>query len=102
MAAVILWAAITGDILVEGRLLIGMPWGVVSLVDLYSGFLLIIVWIWFRERAIWMACVWSLAMLVLGNFAFCSYVFIALATCNQSYMIFFLGKHADQYQRVRE
>ena len=69
MASVLIFAFVSGDFLVEGRELLSMPWGIVSLVDLYAGFALFSAWIVFRERALPRSAVWVILTLVLGFFS---------------------------------
>jgi hypothetical protein len=43
-----------------------MPWGIVSLVDLYTGFILFSIWIVYREQSWWRSLVWVVLMMTLG------------------------------------
>ena len=52
MTAVLIYGFTVGDFSGEGARLLAMPWGIVSLVDLYVGFALFSCWIVFRERAL--------------------------------------------------
>ncbi len=63
----------------EVRDLMGSPWFVVSLVDVYVGFALFAIWIALRERAI-PACAWIVALMLLGNLVACGYALIAIRT----------------------
>jgi hypothetical protein len=66
MSVVILWAVASGDGAAQLGALTSMPWGIVSLVDLYTGFTLFSLWIWFRERSQLAALAWTAAMMLLG------------------------------------
>ncbi|GAB4538698.1 MAG: hypothetical protein Fur002_02590 [Anaerolineales bacterium] len=94
MTAVIGYAFAAGDFATEGSKLIAMSWGVVSLVDLYTGFTLFSLWIFFREKSTLAAVVWTVAMMTLGFFAGALYVFINLQTSHGDWKLFFLGKRA--------
>lgn len=83
-----------GDIVSEGSQLLAMPWGIVSLVDLYVGFALFSGWIIYREKSLVVAILWTIAMLTLGFFAGSLYAFIALQTCGNNWRKFWLGRHA--------
>ena len=48
MAGAILYAMIYGDFRQEGRMILSIPWGIVSLIDLYTGFFLFSGWIVYR------------------------------------------------------
>jgi hypothetical protein len=67
-----------GDFRAEGRILIDMPWGVLSLLDLYTGLLLFSCWIWWREHYMSTAMLWTLALLLAGNLGSCLYVLVAI------------------------
>ncbi len=78
----------------EGGQLLNMPWGIVSLVDLYTGFTLFSLWIFYREKSIFAAILWTIAMMTLGFFTGALYVFLNLMSSNGDWKKFFLGKNA--------
>ncbi|NPV84857.1 MAG: DUF1475 family protein [Anaerolineae bacterium] len=92
MGAVILYAFVVGDFSAEGARLLSMPWGVVSLVDLYVGFVLFSIWIVFRENSLWRSVVWVVLMMTLGFFAGSLYTFLALQQSGGDWRKFWLGK----------
>lgn len=94
MTAVLIYGFSAGDFLTEGSKLVSMPWGIVSLVDLYTGFTLFSGWIIYREKSLPVAILWTIAMMVLGFFAGSLYVFIALQNSGNEWRRFWLGKHA--------
>jgi len=94
MTAVLIYGFTIGDFLGEGSKLMAMPWGIVSLVDLYTGFTLFSAWIIYREKSLPVAIVWTIAMMVLGFFAGSLYAFIALQNSGNDWRKFWLGKHA--------
>jgi uncharacterized protein YneF (UPF0154 family) len=94
MTAVLIYGFTIGDFAGEGRQLAAMPWGIVSLVDLYTGFTLFSMWIIYREKSLPVAILWTVAMLTLGFFAGSLYSFIALQTSGEDWRKFWLGKHA--------
>ena len=94
MTAVLINGFTRGDFFGEGSQLFAMPWGIVSLVDLYTGFILFSGWIIYREKSLPVAIVWTIAMMVLGFFAGSLYAFIALQTSGDDWRKFWLGKHA--------
>lgn len=94
MTAVLIYGFTIGDFFTEGSQLASMPWGIVSLVDLYTGFTLFSVWIIYREKSLPVAIVWAVAMMTLGFFAGSLYAFIALQTSGDDWRTFWLGKHA--------
>ena len=94
MTGIILRGFIVGNFGVEGNQLLAMPWGVVSLVDLYVGFTLFSGWIVYREKS-WLArIVWVVLMMTLGNWTAALYVFMALQTSGGDWKKFWLGSKA--------
>ena len=94
MAAVLIYGFTVGDFAGEGSQLMKMPWGIVSLVDLYTGFTLFSMWIIYREKSLLVAIAWTVAMMTLGFFAGALYAFLALGASNGDWKKFWLGKHA--------
>ena len=98
MTAVLVYGFSIGNFYVEGARLMAMPWGIVSLVDLYVGFALFSCWIVFREKA-WLPSVgWVVLMMVLGFWAGALYAIIALRTSDGDWNRFWYGRGA----RVQE
>ena len=58
MTGVLVYGFTIGDFSGEGSLLLSMPWGIVSMVDLYVGFTLFSAWIVFRERSPVASIIW--------------------------------------------
>ena len=94
MTAVLIYGFTVGDFFSEGSKLAAMPWGIVSLVDLYTGFALFSAWIIYREKSLPLAILWTVAMMTLGFFAGSLYAFITLQTSRDDWRKFWLGKHA--------
>ncbi len=94
MTAVLIYGFTVGDFSGEGNQLMSMPWGIVSLVDLYTGFILFSAWIIYREKSLPVALLWTLAMLVLGFFTGSLYALINLYASRGDWRKFWLGKHA--------
>jgi len=92
MSAVLVYAFTTGNLGQEGSVLLSMPWGIVSLVDLYVGFILFSAWIVYREKAFIPSVIWVVLMMVLGFFTASLYVFIALQTSGGDWRRFWMGR----------
>ena len=93
MTAVLIYGFTIGDFFGEGSKLFAMPWGIVSLVDLYTGFTLFSAWIIYREKSLPVAILWTIAMMTVGFFTGSLYAFIALQTSGGDWRKFWLGKH---------
>lgn len=96
MTAALIYGFTVGDFGSDGSKLLQNPWGVVSMVDLYTGFILFSGWILYRERSIPRASVWVLLMMVLGFFTASLYVFLALSTSGNDWSKFWQGDRANE------
>lgn len=67
LLGLILWAIIAGDFGAAGEFLLGKPWGIVTMADLYLGFFLSAVVIFYAEPDKKTALVWLLPIFILGN-----------------------------------
>jgi hypothetical protein len=65
--AMIGWASLRGDFGAEFAAITAMPWGRVSLADLYLGFGLYAAAVWLVEEKLTTKLMWALPILVLGN-----------------------------------
>jgi len=94
MTAVLIYGFTVGNFGVEGGKLLSMPWGIVSMVDLYVGFALFSCWIVYREKAVLPSVIWVILMIVLGFWAGALYTLIALQTSGNDWKRFWMGKRA--------
>lgn len=94
MTGILVYGFTVGNFSAEGARLLAMPWGIVSLVDLYVGFALFSCWIVFREKALLPSLIWVILMMVLGFWAGALYTFIALQTSGGDWQRFWFGKRA--------
>ena len=94
MTGVLAFAFITGDFMSDGADVINNPWGVVSLVDLYTGFILFSGWIIYREKSFLSAFIWIFFMMTLGFFTGALYAFLALYKSGGDWKQFWMGKRA--------
>jgi hypothetical protein len=94
MTAVLIFGFTCGDFFAEGSKLLAMPWGIVSLVDLYTGFTLFSAWIIYREKSLPVAILWTIAMMTLGFFAGSLYAFLALQASGGDWRKFWMGNRS--------
>jgi hypothetical protein len=76
MTGILIYGFTSGDFGVEGAKLLAMPWGIVSLVDLYVGFTVFL-------------------MMVLGFWTGALYSFIALQTSGGDWKRFWKGRRVQ-------
>ena len=95
MTAVLIYGFTVGDFFGEGSQLASMPWGIVSLVDLYTGFILFSAWIVYRERSLAVAAFWVVLMMVLGFFTGSLYALVALIASKGDWKAFWMGHRAN-------
>lgn len=94
MSAIIGYAFAVGDFAAEGAVLTSMPWGIVSLVDLYVGFTLFSGWIVYREKSIPATVLWIIAVMTLGALAVSLYALLNLHNSQGDWKKFWMGKNA--------
>lgn len=94
MSVVLYFGFTTGDFFKEGSMLLSNPWGIVSMVDLYTGFMLFSFWIVYREDSVWRSIIWVIAMMVLGFWAGSVYTLLALYRSDNDWRRFWLGSKA--------
>jgi hypothetical protein len=94
MTGILIYAFTVGDFSNEGTRLLAMPWGIVSLVDLYVGFTLFSAWIVYRERSVLPSVIWVVLMMTLGFWTGALYTFLALQSSRGDWRKFFMGKRA--------
>jgi hypothetical protein len=95
MTGILGFAFTNGNFLAEGEKLIQLPWGIVSLVDLYTGFILFSGWIVFREKSVLRSVVWIFFMMTLGFFTASVYTLAAALSAGGSWRKFWMGKRSD-------
>lgn len=94
MTGILIYGFTVGNFSEEGAKLLAMPWGIVSMVDLYVGFALFSCWIVFREKALLPSIIWVILMMVLGFWAGALYTYLALNQSNGDWKHFWYGKRA--------
>jgi len=99
MSAVLLYGFTAGDFGTDGGEILRNPWGVVSLIDLYTGFILFSAWIVYREKSFFTSLIWVVLMMVLGFFTASLYVFISLSQSKGDWQKFWMGKRADEQSK---
>lgn len=67
MVAAIVYGFASGDFGAEASAIWGLPWGKVSLIDLYAGLVIFGGWIALRESSPFRIVLWWAALAVLGN-----------------------------------
>ena len=95
MSAVLIYGFTVGDFGIDGGEILRNPWGIVSLVDLYTGFILFSAWIVYREKSFLPSFIWVALMMVLGFFTASLYVFITLNKSDGDWKLFWMGNRAD-------
>ena len=88
MAGVIFWAQ--GEVTIFDSPIPNLPWGVVSLVDLYSGFTLFSLWIFYKEKVAH-AIAWTFFVMTLGSFTIALYVIYSIKKSDGDIQKFFMG-----------
>ncbi len=96
MILVLLNGFINGSFTEDGSELLANPWGIVSLVDLYVGFILFSLWIIFREEKLLATIIWVVLMMVFGFLTASLYIIITLRRSQGDWLEFFLGAQKSE------
>ena len=94
MGGILIYGFTVGDFSGEGSRLLRMPWGQVSLVDVYVGFMLFSGWVVYREKSALSSILWIVGIIILGNFIASLYALIALYRSQGDWKRFWLGNRA--------
>jgi hypothetical protein len=92
MGGFLLYGFAVGNFMEEGSQLLSMPWGIVSLVDVYTGFTLFSCWIVYREKSVARSAILVFFVMVLGSFTCSLYALIALLTSGGDWRRFWMGR----------
>jgi hypothetical protein len=101
LAALIVWASLEKSVIEIFRVLLAERWGIVTLLDLYGGFLITGAWIAALERRWWRVVPWLAGMFFLGNFASLIYVALRAWRARTFAEVFFPRELADRVSRDR-
>ncbi|HUF18603.1 MAG TPA: DUF1475 family protein [Thermoanaerobaculia bacterium] len=74
-----IWASMQLSIFDGGGDVIRNPWGLMTLLDAYFGFLTFYVWVAYKERTMLSRVLWLIAILGLGNIAMAAYMLLELS-----------------------
>lgn len=92
MTAALAYGIRAGGLIEDGALIAQLPWGLVSLIDIYVGFFLFSCWVVYREPRLVIAAIWVVAILSLGNLVTCCYVLFAAHQSNGDMQQFWTGR----------
>jgi hypothetical protein len=87
-------ALLNGNFNLEGSMILQSAWGQVSMVDLYTGFILFSIWIAYREKHALTTIIWIILMLTLGFFTGAIYMFMAAVKSGNDWRKFWMGSRA--------
>lgn len=96
MTAVLFFGFTQGNFFEDGGKLMENPWGIVSLVDLYTGFILFAVWIVYRESKMLPKVIWVVLLMVLGFFTASLYMLLVAYQSKGDLLKFVFGTKKDQ------
>ena len=90
---ILIYGLTQGDFGAAGTFFFNDPWGIVSLVDVYVGFVFFSAWVVYREKNFSAAIAWVIAIMILGNFPAGVYAFLAMQKSGENWQKFWMGKH---------
>jgi len=95
MGVTLVYGYTQGDLAADGAVMLSIPWGIVSLVDVYVGFTLFSGWMVFREPSRLRALLWVFLIMVLGFFTAGLYTYPALQASPEDWRRVWLGHRAE-------
>ena len=93
---ILIYGFTQGDFGAAGQFFFNDPWGIVSLVDVYVGFVFFCVWVIYREKNKLVALLWSISIMILGNLPSGIYAFLALQSSDNNWKKFWMGKNYQE------
>ncbi|MCJ7519094.1 MAG: DUF1475 domain-containing protein [Anaerolineaceae bacterium] len=97
---ILIYGFTQGNFGAAGQFFFKDPWGIVSLVDVYVGFMFFSAWVIYREKNLLNALLWVVAIIILGTFPAGVYAFLALQNSGKSWKRFWMGNHATAKQEA--
>ncbi|MCG8669999.1 MAG: DUF1475 domain-containing protein [Pseudomonadales bacterium] len=82
LTGALIYAITKGDFATSGPILFGSPWGIMTIVDLYAGFLLFAMFIYATHKDTFKASLWVVTLMLLGNMIACVYLILWLKNRN--------------------
>lgn len=70
----VIYAIATDSITEQGAVMMGLIWGQVALVDLYLGFVISLILLWYLELRRLYVVIFGLILMVMGNWLLCWYL----------------------------
>lgn len=102
LVAFLAYTLYAGDIATSGPVLFGSPWGQMTLIDLYSGFVLFALFIYSQERFKAKAVAWIVALMLLGNLIACLYLLLWLKKFNAGSCLTSAGGNKNDYNDTND
>lgn len=91
MTVALTWGFSVGHFWTEGSVLMQMPWGVISVIDVYTGATLFACWIGYRERSMAKTAFWVILTFFMGNWATTLYALLAFRASRGDAQVFLMG-----------
>lgn len=78
MGIAIVYGLTVGDFFGDGKILLGLYWGQVTMLDIYLAFIAFSVFVFYREGVNLKSILIFILILGLGSFTICLYLFLAM------------------------
>jgi len=82
MIVVTITTSLESNLFEEWNSLMAIPWMRATLFDFFTNVIVLLVWVWYRERNIWIKLLWTIIFCTLGSMGSCIYVLVALFQMN--------------------
>ena len=95
MTVALIYGFKVGEFGIDTGKILDNPWGMVSLIDLYTGFILFSGWIIYREKSFFKSTIGVLLMMTLGFFTASLYTLITIIKSDGDWKVFWLGRRVN-------
>lgn len=89
----LIYGLIYGNLREDGFLLFTLVWGKIAILDVYVGFFLFGIWIYFREQNVSRFLIWFITLLCIGNLISVIYIVHAMHTSEYDFRKVMLGNY---------
>lgn len=94
VGSVVYGTMVGGPAMVELGEIFTFAWGKATFIDLFTGLLLFLGWVAYREQSWWRTLLWAILFLFIANLGTALYVLIALRR-SRNWREFWLGRAGD-------
>lgn len=82
MIVVTVCTSLESNLFEEWNSLVAIPWMRATLYDFFTNVIILLIWVWYRERNVIIKLLWTILFITMGSMGSCIYVLVALFQMN--------------------